>query len=141
MAIRSAQAEWTGDLKAGKGTMKFGGGAFVGQYSFASRFEEGVGTNPEELIAAAHAGCFSMAFANKLASAGHTPTRVSTTSKVHLTKGDAGFGISLIELECDAQVPGIDEAQFQSIADDAKKTCPVSRVLTGTEISLKARLV
>src|SRR5262245_58205029 len=87
MPVRSAKAQWEGDLTAGKGKMAFGSGAFEGQYSFASRFEEGKGTNPEELIAAAHAGCFSMAFSNQLAKAGFTPKRVSTTANVHLVKG------------------------------------------------------
>ncbi len=121
--------------------MKFGGGAFEGQYSFASRFEEGSGTNPEELIAAAHAGCFSMAFSNKLDQAGHTPNQVNTSAKVHLTKGEAGFGVSLIELECEASVPGIDAMKFLDIAEDAKKTCPISRLLSSVEIKLNAKLI
>ena len=96
--------------------MRFGSGAFEGQYSFSSRFEEGTGTNPEELIAAAHAGCFSMALSGGLARAGHVPNRVHTTAKVHLEKGDAGFSITTIELETEADVPGIDDATFQEQA-------------------------
>jgi osmotically inducible protein OsmC len=141
MPARTASAVWTGDLKSGKGTMKFGGGAFEGQYSFASRFEEGTGTNPEELAGAAHAGCFSMAFSNELSKAGFVPTRVATTAKVHLEKGEAGFSISRIDLACEAQVPGIDNAKFQEIAAAAKKGCPISRLFTGAQINLDARLV
>jgi osmotically inducible protein OsmC len=121
--------------------MRFGSGAFEGQYSFSSRFEEGTGTNPEELIAAAHAGCFSMAFSAGLSRAGHVPNRVQTTAKVHLVKGDAGFSISTIELETEADVPGIDDAAFQEHAEAAKAGCPVSRALAGVEIKLNARLV
>jgi osmotically inducible protein OsmC len=132
---------WEGDLKSGKGKMRLGSGAFEGSYSFASRFENGTGTNPEELVGAAHAGCFSMAFANGLAGAGHPPTSVATTAKVHLEKGAAGFRISLIELECEAKVPGLDPAKFQELAEAAKKGCPVSNLYTGAEIRLHAKLV
>lgn len=141
MTVRSADAVWEGDLRGGRGNMKFGGGAFDGQYSFSSRFEEGEGTNPEELIGAAHAGCFSMAFANELAKAGFTPTRVSTTAKVHLGKDAVGLAITRIELHTQAQVPGISEEQFQEIAQGAKTGCPVSRALAATPIELEARLV
>src|SRR5213078_1832927 len=120
MPVRKAEARWEGDLPNGKGTMRFGGGAFEGQYSFSSRFEEGAGTNPEELIAAAHAGCFSMALSNGLAKAGHAPTRVDTTASVTLEKGEAGFGITKIELRTEAEVPGVDEAGFKQQADTAK---------------------
>ena len=140
MAIRTANAQWDGNLQQGRGTMSFGSGAWNGQYSFASRFEEGTGTNPEELIGAAHAGCFSMAFANQLAKAGFEPKRVSTTANVHLTKGEAGFSISTVELKTEAEVPGIDDAKFQQIAEEAKKGCPVSRALAGTQIKLDAKL-
>jgi len=109
--------------------------------TFSSRFEDGQGTNPEELIAAAHAGCFSMALSGALGRAGHDPTRVSTTAKVHLEKGDAGFRIPRIDLVTEAQVPGMDDAQFQEIAEGAKKNCPVSQVLAGAEITLQATLV
>jgi osmotically inducible protein OsmC len=141
MAIRTARAQWEGNLQEGRGKMALGSGAFEGAYSFASRFEEGTGTNPEELIGAAHAGCFSMAFAAALGKANFTPTRVATTAKVHLMKGAEGFSITAIDLETEAQVPGIDPAKFQEIAEGAKKGCPVSRALAGTEIRLNARLV
>jgi osmotically inducible protein OsmC len=121
--------------------MRFGGGAFEGQFSFASRFEEGTGTNPEELAAAAHAGCFSMAFSNELSKAGFVPTRVATTAKVHLEKGEGGFAISRIDLVCEAAVPGVPDAKFQDIAQAAKKGCPISKLFTGAQINLEARLV
>jgi osmotically inducible protein OsmC len=141
MPVRSAEAVWEGDLQGGKGTMKFGSGAFEGQYSFSSRFEEGTGTNPEELIAAAHSGCFSMALSGALGRAGHPPTRVHTTAKVHLDKAEVGFQITLIVLSTEAEVPGIDAADFLRIAEDAKKNCPVSKALAGAEITLEAKLL
>ena len=141
MVMRSSDAEWRGDLKSGKGSMRLGSGAFEGSYSFPSRFENGQGTNPEELIAAAHAGCYSMAFSHGLASAGHTPTSVRTTARVHLEQAGGGFAITRIELDCQAQVPGIDEATFRKLGDEAKKNCPVSKALAGTEITLNATLV
>ena len=141
MVMRTSDAEWRGDLKSGKGSMRLGSGAFEGTYSFPSRFESGQGTNPEELIAAAHAGCFSMAFSHGLSQAGHTPTRVHTTARVHLEQAGGGFAITRIELDCEAEVPGIDEAAFRQQADEAKKNCPVSKALAGTEITLNARLV
>jgi osmotically inducible protein OsmC len=138
MATRISSAEWKGSLKEGSGRMKLASGAFEGPYSFASRFESGPGTNPEELIGAAHAGCFSMALSGALSAAGHIPKRIATTAAVHL---DAGPKIVLIELETEADVPGLDDAAFQRFAEDAKKNCPVSRALTGVEIRLKASLV
>ncbi|HVO50664.1 MAG TPA: OsmC family protein [Thermoanaerobaculia bacterium] len=141
MPARTASAVWTGDLKSGKGTMKLGSGAWEGAFSFQSRFEEGAGTNPEELAGAAHAGCFSMAFSNELSKAGFVPTRVATTAKVHLEKGDAGFSITRIDLTCEAAVPGIDNARFQEIAAGAKKGCPISKLFTGAQINLDAKLV
>lgn len=141
MPVRTADAQWEGTLQDGKGTMRFGSGAFEGQYSFASRFENGTGTNPEELIAAAHAGCFSMALSGGLSRAGHPPNRVHTTAKVHLEKGDAGFRISTIELETEAEVPGIDDAAFQEAAAAAKAGCPVSKALAAVDVKLNARLV
>lgn len=140
MAVRSAEAEWKGNLREGAGKMKLGSGAYEGAYSFASRFEEGKGTNPEELIAAAHAGCFSMALSAGLGKAGFTPTRVHTTARVHLEKVGEGFGITRIELTTEAQVPGIDNKAFQEQAEGAKKGCPVSKVLAGAQISLTATL-
>src|SRR5438132_1042360 len=113
MATRKSEAEWNGSLREGSGQMKLGSGAFEGKYSFASRFEQGGGTNPEELIAAAHAGCFSMALSAGLGKAGFQPKRVHTTASVHLEKVGEGFGITRIELECDAEVPGIADATCQ----------------------------
>jgi osmotically inducible protein OsmC len=121
--------------------MKLGSGAYEGQYSFASRFENGTGTNPEELIAAAHAGCFTMAFSNGLSQAGHVPTKVETTAKVHLEKTEAGFGIPQIDLVTEAVVPGLDDAKFQELAETAKKNCPVSKLLAAAKITLAAKLV
>ena len=140
MAVRSAEAEWKGNLREGAGKMKLGSGVYEGAYSFASRFEEGKGTNPEELIAAAHAGCFSMALSAGLGKAGFTPTRVHTTARVHLEKVGEGFGITRIELTTEAQVPGIDNKAFQEQAEGAKKGCPVSKALAGAQISLTATL-
>ena len=142
MPVRSASAQWNGDLPSGKGTMKLDSGAYEGLYSFSSRFEEGTGSNPEELIAAAHAGCFSMAFSNSLAKAGFTPTSVRTRANVHLDKSDAGFTITKVRLETEADVPNIEEAQFLEIADAAKAGCPVSRALGAVEtIEVDAKLV
>jgi osmotically inducible protein OsmC len=141
MAKRTASAVWEGTLKEGKGTVKLGSGAFTGQYSFASRFEEGTGTNPEELIGAAHAGCFSMALSAGLTKAGHNPTRISTTAEVSLRKVGEGFKITTIELTTEAEVPGIDETAFLEQAETAKTNCPVSQALAGAEIKLNATLV
>lgn len=141
MALRTANAEWSGNLTEGHGTMRLGGGAFQGPYSFESRFEEGEGTNPEELIAAAHAGCYSMAFASELAQAGHTPEKVSTEAKVSLVKGEDGFGINRIQLVTEASVPGIDPEEFKEIAEAAKNGCPVSKALAGPEITVAATLL
>ena len=141
MPVRSAKAQWDGTLKEGKGTMSLGSGAFQGAYSFNSRFESGTGTNPEELIGAAHAGCFSMALSAALGKAGFTPKRVSTSAGVHLEPVEGGFGITAIDLTTEANVPGIDNAKFQEIAEGAKKGCPVSKALAGTKINLSAKLV
>lgn len=141
MATRTADAEWQGNLFDGKGTMKFGGGAFEGAYSFKSRFEEGTGTNPEELIAAAHAGCFSMAFSAGLAAAGFDPKRVHTTAKITIEKVGDGFAITRSELVTEADVLGIDDTTFQALAGAAKQGCPVSKALAGVEITLDAKLV
>ena len=140
MAIRNGSAVWEGTLREGKGSLKLGSGAFEGPYSFASRFEEGAGTNPEELIGAAHAACFSMALAAGLSKAHISPKRIATTAKVHLGQVDGGFKITLIELETAAEVPGINEAAFLEHAETAKKNCPVSQALAGTEIKLLAKL-
>ncbi len=142
MPVRNANAKWEGDLEERPRFDAASAAApYEGQYSFSTRFENGKGTNPEELIAAAHAGCFSMALANGLTQAGHAPTKVETTAKVHLEKGEAGFGIPKIELVTEAVVPGIDEAKFRELAETAKKNCPVSKVLAAAEITLDAKLV
>ncbi len=140
MPERTAQAHWQGSLREGKGSMRLGSGAFEGKYSFASRMESGPGTNPEELIGAAEAGCFSMAFANALSLAGHTPQDIRTSASVHFGQIGQGFSISKIELKTEGTVAGIDEAAFKKIAEDAKKNCPVSKALAGTEITLQATL-
>ena len=140
MPTRSSSAQWSGDLARGEGTMSLGSGAFEGPYSFASRFESGDGTNPEELIAAAHAGCFSMALANVLSQAGHEPESVQTTAEVHLDKDDAGFSITRSDLTTEVKVDGLDDGEFQEHADEAKRTCPVSRALGAIEVSLDAKL-
>ncbi len=141
MAVRNADAQWSGGLKDGKGTMKLGSGAFEGPFSFKSRMEEGTGTNPEELIGAAHAGCFSMQFSAMLEHAGFPPDRIHTAAKVHFGPVDGGFAITKIELTTEGTVPGIDEAKFQELAQGAKAGCPVSKALAGTEITLNAKLV
>lgn len=141
MATRNGSAVWEGTVKEGKGTVRLGSGAFEGPYSFSSRFEDGKGTNPEELIGAAHAGCFSMALSGALTRAGFPPTRIETTAKVHLGSVEGGFAIGLIELETTANVPGIDEKAFQEQAEGAKKNCPVSKALAAIEIKLNAKLV
>jgi lipoyl-dependent peroxiredoxin len=139
MAVRTSSAEWKGTLKEGAGTMKLASGAYEGPYTFASRFEEGKGTNPEELIGAAHAGCYSMFLSALLTGAGFKPTRIATTAAVHLTEGPT---ISLIELQTQAEVPGLTEADLQKHAEAAKKGCPVSKALAGgPEIRMRAVLV
>jgi lipoyl-dependent peroxiredoxin len=140
MPARTGSARWEGGLQGGKGTVRLGSGAFEGPYSFSSRFEDGSGTNPEELIGAAHAGCFSMALSAGLERAGTPATSVETTANVHLEREDAGFRISRIDLDTTAVVPGIDDATFQEQAATAKAGCPVSKALAGTEITLAARL-
>ncbi len=141
MATRTADARWDGTLTEGSGTMEFGDGAFSGAYSAKSRFEEGDGTNPEELIAAAHAGCFSMALSLGLEQAGHPSESVTTTAEVHLTPADPGFEISRIDLHTRATVPGIDDDEFQRVAEATKSGCPVSKALAAVpEINLDAQL-
>src|SRR5687767_10602111 len=127
MPVRQADAVWNGGLKDGKGTIKLGSGAFSGSYSFGTRFEDGKGTNPEELIAAAHAGCFSMALSAGLGKAGFTPESIQTNAKVHLEKQGEGFAITRIDLVTEAKIPNIDQATFKKHADDAKAGCPVSK--------------
>ena len=139
MPQRKGSAEWTGGLKDGRGSLSLGSGAFEGSYSFGSRFEEGGGTNPEELIGAAHAACFSMALAAALGKAGFEPRRVSTTARVDLEMKD-GPRISTITLDTEADVPGIGAEEFRKQAEGAKENCPVSRALAGVDIRLEARL-
>jgi len=139
MAIRSSSAEWKGTLREGSGTMKVGKTGYEGPFTFASRFETGPGTNPEELVGAAHAGCFSMFLSALLTKAGFKPTRIATTATVHLGDGPT---ITLIELDTQAEVPNLTESDLQKHAEDAKKGCPVSKALAGgPEIRLKASLV
>jgi osmotically inducible protein OsmC len=141
MPTRTAQAEWKGTLREGEGTIALGSGAFSGSYSFRSRFEEGMGTNPEELVGAAHAGCFSMALAAGLDGAGYSPESIRTTASVSIEPQDGGFAITRSVLETEARVPGIEESEFQRHADEAKANCPVSKALTGVQIALEARLL
>lgn len=141
MAIRTASARWLGTLTEGSGVLRTGKGGYEGNYSFKSRFEEGEGTNPEELIGAAHAGCFSMALAKGLADAGFPPTSVDTSANVHLEPVDGRPTVTRIDLVSVADVPGIDKARFGEIAEVTKQTCPISRLLApGTQITLEASL-
>ena len=141
MATRNGSAVWEGTLKEGRGTMKLGSDAFEGPYSFSSRFEEGKGTNPEELIAAAEAGCFSVALSANLEKAGHPAKRINTTATVKLEMVGGGPKITTIDVKTEAAVPGIDEAKFREQAEHTKKTCPVSVVLAGAQINLEAKLL
>ena len=141
MPTRSGSAVWKGDLEGGEGDLTVGDGVFSGAYSFKSRFEEGEGTNPEELIAAAHAACFSMAFSNILAGSGHTPESVETRARVVLKEVDGAPTLARIELTAEGSVPGIDPDEYQRLAEEAKKDCPVSRALASVpEITLEASL-
>jgi lipoyl-dependent peroxiredoxin len=139
---RKAEADWNGSIMDGKGKVKLGSGAFEGAYSFKSRFseDEQTATNPEELIAAAHAGCYTMALSGNLGRAGYEPKNIHTTANVKIEKQGDGFVIPNIDLETVAEVDGIEDDEFQKIAEETKKTCPVSQVLSGAEISLKATL-
>lgn len=138
---RKAEAHWAGDLKSGTGRIKLESGAFEGSYSYPSRFESGGGTNPEELLGAAHAGCFSMALAHALATAGHPPTSIDTTASVRLEKGAEGFSITGITLTTRGVVPGIDEDTFEKHAEATKNNCIVSRALSAVPMTLDAKLV
>src|SRR5437588_1005949 len=141
MAVRNGSAEWRGDLQDGAGTLSVGDGVFEGQYSFASRFEEGSGTNPEQLIAAAHAACFSMALSNILSQAGHPPESVNTTARIQLRNVDGAPTLTRVDLDTEGKVPGVDEQRFQEYATQAKEQCPVSRALAGIpEMELTAKL-
>jgi len=138
MAIRTSSAEWKGTLKEGSGTMKLGSAGYEGPYTYASRFETGRGTNPEELLGAAHAGCFSMFLSALLSGAGFIPKRISTTATVHLGEGPT---ITLIELNTQARVPDLSEEDLQKHAEAAKKNCPVSKALAGPKITLQVKLL
>jgi osmotically inducible protein OsmC len=138
MATQKATAQWNGTLKEGNGVMKFSD--FEGPFTFASRFEEGKGTNPEELVGAAHSGCFSMYLSAILSADSYAPTRVKTSASVHLGEDD-GPKITRIDLNCEAEVPGLDADQFAQYAQKAKEKCPISRLFAGTEINLSAKLI
>ena len=137
---RKATAEWKGNLKGGNGLVALGSGAYEGPYDFASRFENGEGTNPEELLGAALSGCYSMNLAHLLDTEGHTAERVHTTAKVHLGKTDDGFAVTLIELDVKANVPGIEDSAFQGYAKKAEETCIIARALAATEVTMEATL-
>jgi len=138
MAVRNAEAVWEGNLQEGHGTFKVGSGAFEGAYTFKTRFEEEPGTNPEELVGAAHASCFSMFLSAVLSKAGHKVERIHTKAQVHLEEGPT---ITKIHLNTEAKVPGVDENTFQEQVEVSKKGCPVSKALTGVEITVNAKLV
>jgi len=142
MPTRKAEAEWEGNLAEGSGRLKVGSGAFEGPYSFKSRFEEGqAATNPEELLGAAHAGCFTMALTAGLSRAGIKPKRIHTEARVKLEKVGEAFSITQIELETEAEIPDVDDAAFQKYAPDAKQNCPLSKALAATQISMTAKLL
>lgn len=138
MTIRTASAVWDGTLKEGQGSMKLGSGAFEVRFTNASRFEEGPGSNPEELLGAAQAGCFSMFLAALLTDAGYPPRQIRTSAKIHLREGPT---ITLIELDTEAEVPNVDEKTFLEKVENSKKNCPVSKALSGPELRVTARLV
>jgi osmotically inducible protein OsmC len=140
MPTRTSDAIWNGTLREGRGHMRFGGGAYDGEFTWRSRFSDGGGTNPEELIAAAHAGCFSMALSGDLVKAGFAPKMIRTSAEVHLDQVDGRWTITEIELTCGAEVPGIDDATFQKIAEGTRTGCPVSRALSAVKITLDATL-
>jgi osmotically inducible protein OsmC len=141
MVERTSAAKWHGRVPDGGGTVSLGSGAFSGPYSFGSRFEEEAGTNPEELLGAAHASCFSMALSLLLTEAGYTPTRIKTLAKVRIERSDDGFVITHIELMTEGEVPGLDAKTFSDHAEVAKRTCPVSKALAGVDITLTASLL
>ena len=142
MPTRKAEAQWEGNLAEGSGRLKVGSGAFEGPYSFKSRFEEGQNaTNPEELLGAAHAGCFTMALTAQLSRAGIKPKRIHTEARVKLEKVGEAFSITQIELETEAEIPDVDDATFQKYALDAKQNCPLSKALAATQISMNAKLL
>ncbi|MGH2606736.1 MAG: OsmC family protein [Anaerolineales bacterium] len=140
MPDRYAEAVWEGDLKQGSGRMKLPAAGVEGRYTYRSRFEDGPGTNPEELLAAAHAGCFSMALAGNVGKAGFTPSRITTKATVTADRVEGRFTVTGILLETSAQVPGMEAAKFQELAEDAKVNCPISRALAGIPMQLSAQL-
>jgi lipoyl-dependent peroxiredoxin len=140
MAVRKAEASWTGSLREGRGELALESGAFRGPYTFKSRFEDGKETNPEELLGAAHAGCFTMALTALLARQQLAPTRIHTTAAVHVEQAAGGFAIPRIELRTRATIPGLDAERFAALAADAKQNCPVSKALAGVQITLDAAL-
>ncbi|MFW5690988.1 MAG: OsmC family peroxiredoxin [Chloroflexota bacterium] len=142
MPVRKADVMWQGSIQDGKGTMKLGSGAFEGQFSFSTRFEEGAGTNPEELIGAALAGCYSMALSKVLGQSGYEPKNISTTARVHLDKAEGGFTISKIELHTEGGVDGISESEFiEKAQGPAKENCIVRRALGSVDVEVHAKLV
>jgi osmotically inducible protein OsmC len=140
MPHRSAKASWDGDLPSGSGRMALGSGAWEGPFSFKTRMGDEPGSNPEELIGAALAGCYSMALSHGLASAGSPPKHIGTSADVHFEQSGGGWAITRIDLKVEAEVPGLDDARFQEVAQATKAGCPVSKALTGTEIVLTATL-
>jgi osmotically inducible protein OsmC len=140
MIDRKADARWEGNLRDGRGTIRLGSGAFEGPYSFGTRFENAAGTNPEELLGAAHAGCFTMALSLMLTQAGHPPASLETTATVHLDKVGEGFAITGIDLVTRGKVPGQTQAEFQRLAENAKTNCIVSKALAGVPMKLQATL-
>ncbi len=141
MPIHKAEAAWYGTFADGEGKMRLGSGAFEGAFSYRSRMEEGPGTNPEELLGAAHAGCFSMSLARRLSAAGYPPERIHTEARVRFGRAGEGYAISRIDLRAEADVPGVDEGLFLEKAEAAKRDCAVSKALAGIEeINLEARL-
>jgi len=141
MPTSTADAQWDGPLKDGSGTMNLASGAFSGAYTFASRFQDGDKTNPEELIAAAAAGCFSMALSGAIGGAGHDVVKVHTTADVTIDKDGPGFTVTGVTLRTEAEAPGLDEEAFRALAEDTRQNCPVARLLKGAPISLEAKLL
>ncbi len=142
MPIHKAEAAWHGTFRDGEGKMRLGSGAFEGAYSYRSRMEEGPGTNPEELLGAAHAGCFSMSLARRLSADGYSPERIHTEARVRFGRVGEGYAITRIDLRTEAVVPGVDKKLFLEKAEDAKRDCAVSKALAGVEeIGLEAKLV
>lgn len=141
MPVRRAEAAWHGDFRDGAGRMRLGSGAFEGNYTYRTRMEEEPGTNPEELLGAAHAGCFSMSLARRLSAAGYSPERIHTEARVRFGRAGEGYAISRIDLRTEAEVSGVDESLFVEKAEEAKRDCAISKALAGVEIALETKLV